>query len=187
MLDFFIVATSLIDLALVGVDLPFIKVLRLLRTLRPLRFISHNVAMKMVIAALFDSVGSIFNVVIVVIIVWLMFAILGVNLLAGKFFECTVFTYEVKVEEECLLRGGEWVNKNYNFDNVGTAMLTLFVVSTLEGWPNVMYKATESTDVDRGPRIGNSPFYAYYFIAFILIGTYFFLNFFIGVLFLKYT
>lgn len=65
-------------------------------------------------------------------------------------------------------------------------MLTLFGVSTLEGWPNVMYKAIESTDIDEGPKIGSSPYYAYYFIAFILIGTYFFLNFFIGVLFLKY-
>lgn len=31
-------------------------------------------------------------------------------------------------------------------------MLTLFAVSTLEGWPNVMYKATESTEVDKGPK-----------------------------------
>jgi voltage-dependent calcium channel L type alpha-1D len=65
-------------------------------------------------------------------------------------------------------------------------MLTLFGISTLEGWPTVMYQATQSTDVDRGPKFNASPLYAYYFIAFILIGTYFFLNFFIGVLFLKY-
>lgn len=92
-LDFFIVASSLIDLCLSNIDLPFIKVLRLLRTLRPLRFISHNVAMKMIIVALFDSVGSIFNVMIVVMIVWLMFAILGVNLFAGKFFSCSELPY----------------------------------------------------------------------------------------------
>lgn len=41
-LDFFIVVTSLFDLALVAVDIPAIRVLRILRTLRPLRFISHN-------------------------------------------------------------------------------------------------------------------------------------------------
>lgn len=52
--------------------------------------------MKMVIAALFDSVGSIVNVVIVVIIVWLMFAILGVNLFAGKFFECSIDKYVIE-------------------------------------------------------------------------------------------
>ncbi len=41
-LDFFIVVTSFIDMVFSGVNLPFIKILRLLRTLRPLRFISHN-------------------------------------------------------------------------------------------------------------------------------------------------
>jgi hypothetical protein len=89
-LDFFIVVSSLVDLSLTDVDLPFIKVLRLLRTLRPLRFISHNVNMKMVVVALLESVGSILNVMIVVMVVWLMFAILGVNLFSGKFFYCSI-------------------------------------------------------------------------------------------------
>jgi hypothetical protein len=85
MMDFFIVLTSMMDLILSSVDLPFIKILRLLRTLRPLRFISHNISMKLVIVALFESIGGIFNVIVVVLIVWLMFAILGVNLFSGKF------------------------------------------------------------------------------------------------------
>ena len=41
-LDFFIVLTSLIDLALTTKKVGFIKVIRILRILRPLRFISHN-------------------------------------------------------------------------------------------------------------------------------------------------
>ena len=84
-LDFFIVVTSIIDLIFDGIDLPVIKVLRLLRTLRPLRVISHNSGMKIVVSALIESVGHILNVLIVVLVVWLMFAILGVNLFGGKF------------------------------------------------------------------------------------------------------
>lgn len=45
-LDLFIVATSMIDMSLANVDIPALKVLRLLRTLRPLRVISNNRAMK---------------------------------------------------------------------------------------------------------------------------------------------
>ncbi len=29
----------------------------------------------------------------------------------------------------------EWSNNNFNFDDVSQAMLTLFTVSTFEGWP----------------------------------------------------
>lgn len=41
----------------------------MLRTIRPLRFISHNVSMKIVVNALFNSVVAIINVGIVVVIV----------------------------------------------------------------------------------------------------------------------
>ena len=84
-LDFFIAVTSIIDLAFDGINVPVIKILRLLRTLRPLRFISHNSGMKIVVEALIQSIGHILNVLIVVLVVWLMFAILGVNLFGGKF------------------------------------------------------------------------------------------------------
>jgi hypothetical protein len=97
-LDMFIVATSVLDMALTNVELPVIKILRLLRTLRPLRVISHNVAMKLIVASLFESVGAIFNVIIVVLAVWLMFAIFAINIFAGKFFYCSIqpFTFRTK-------------------------------------------------------------------------------------------
>mmetsp|Transcript_20712 Transcript_20712/g.31734 ORF Transcript_20712/g.31734 Transcript_20712/m.31734 type:complete len:334 (-) Transcript_20712:2124-3125(-) len=89
-LDFFIVFSSILDMSLSSFDIPMIKILRLLRTLRPLRVISHNVALKMIVIALLESVGGIFNVMIVVFMVWLIFAIMGVNSFGGKFFYCSV-------------------------------------------------------------------------------------------------
>jgi small-conductance mechanosensitive channel len=87
-LDFFIVVTSWIDVAVTGVDLTFVKILRLLRTLRPLRFITHNMNMKIVVTALLESVSGIINVVIVVLLVWIMFAIFGINIMKGKMYYC---------------------------------------------------------------------------------------------------
>jgi len=65
-------------------------------------------------------------------------------------------------------------------------MVTLFVVSSLEGWPDIMYYAIEFTGQDKGPTKGNNFGYLIYFVAFIMIGSFFLLNFFIGVLFLEY-
>ena len=65
-------------------------------------------------------------------------------------------------------------------------MLTLFVVSSLEGWPNIMFHALDVTGPDKGPLYNESMGFAIYFILFILIGSFFLLNFFIGVLFLEY-
>ena len=100
-LDFFIVVSSLVDLVLIDVNLPVIKILRLLRTLRPLRFISRNSGIKTLVICLLESIGHIINVVIVLIIVWLMFAIIGVSLFSGKFFYCSINPYKLSTENEC--------------------------------------------------------------------------------------
>lgn len=117
-LDAFIVFTSMLDMSLSNVDLPVIKILRLLRTLRPLRVISHNVEMKLIVASLFESVGAIFNVIIVVVAVWLMFAIFAINIFSGKFFYCSIGMYTYHTKYECNINGGSWVRYNYSFDDI---------------------------------------------------------------------
>ena len=89
-LDFFIVNASIIEFVFKDFDLPIIKIFRMLRTLRPLRFISHNVAMRLIVGALIESVGSIMNVLSVVSVVFLIFAIVGVSFFGGGFYFCSI-------------------------------------------------------------------------------------------------
>jgi len=128
----------MLDMSLSGFDIPAIKIFRLLRTLRPLRVISHNVALKMIVIALLGSVGGIFNVIIVVLVVWLIFAIMGVNFYSGKFFYCNIDPFKFHTQRECEMVQGKWILHDHNFDSVVGAMNTLFVVSSLEGWPDIM-------------------------------------------------
>lgn len=185
-LDFFIVVTSNIDMMLAGTDIPALKVLRMLRMIRPLRVISHNPQLKMIVAALFESVGSIINVSFIVLIIWLMFAIYGMNTFMGMFFYCSEEPYKHNTKWVCEDNGGKWLKHDSNFDDIGQAMMTLFVIASLEGWPDIMYQAIDVTKRDNGPKYEYSPGYSAFFVVFILIGSFFFLNFFIGVLFLKY-
>ena len=84
-LDFGIVCISIIDMSLTGVNLSIFK---LLRTLRPLRIITRNEEMKIMVTSLAQSFLGIFNVLIICLCVFLMFAILGMNLLQGKLNYC---------------------------------------------------------------------------------------------------
>lgn len=81
---------------------------------------------------------------------------------------------------------GEWQVYDHNFDDALAAMNVLYVVSSLEGWPDIMLQAVDQTAVEKGPAIEASVIHSLFFIIFILLGSFFFLNFFIGVLFLKY-
>lgn len=153
-LDFFIVCSSLFDMMLANVDIPAIKILRLLRTLRPLRVISHNKSMKLIVGALFESVEAIANVVLVVGACWLMFGIFGMNLFAGKFYYCLIdgsTSYTLLTMYACESVGGNWLPWMENFDNILQAILCLFSESSGESWPDVMYRAMDSTEIDRGP------------------------------------
>ena len=90
-LDFVIVGVSLINFAasLLGAgNIPIFKTMRTLRALRPLRAMAKMEGMKVVVNALVGALPSIFNVLLVCLIFWLIFAIIGVNLFMGKFQEC---------------------------------------------------------------------------------------------------
>jgi hypothetical protein len=84
-LDFFIVSSSIVDMMLSDMELSAMKILRMLRALRPLRFLTHNIELKLIVNALIGSLGGIFNVLIVVAVVFLIYAIFGVSLYSGKF------------------------------------------------------------------------------------------------------
>ena len=126
-------------------------------------------------------------VIIVVLVVWLMFGICAVNTYKGTFFYCSIDKYQYQDKYVCIAKGGEWLRYDSNFDDIGQAMLTLFIVSSLEGWPGIMHQAVDVTRVDFGPEYQGNMMQSIFFVVFILIGSFFFLNFFIGVLFLKYS
>ena len=140
----------------------------------------------MVVTALLESIGGIFNVAIVVMIIWMMFGILAVNIFGGKFQYCSKDQYLIDNKEECLNSKGNWLTYNQNFDSVPQSMITLFIVASLEGWPDIMYQGIESTEIERGPKKDNTPFAAFFFIIFIWIGSFLFLNLFVGVIFKNY-
>ncbi|MEQ2187750.1 hypothetical protein GOODEAATRI_007760, partial [Goodea atripinnis] len=89
-------------------DFSAIKSLRTLRALRPLRALSRFEGMRVVVNALIGAIPSIMNVLLVCLIFWLIFSIMGVNLFAGKFGKCvnrTGFIHSVSVvnnKSECL-------------------------------------------------------------------------------------
>jgi hypothetical protein len=212
-IDFVVVLSSVLNItvsAAVGssTSIGFLRTLRLLRCLRPLRVISRNEGMRIVVTALLRSVSDIGNVMVVLSLVWLIFAILGVQLFGGKLHACNDPAFPPDTPRDGILNaagtgwlvapcssnftfdagGGELVPRQWlptypNFDNVFSALLMLFIMSSGETWPSVMFNCIDATGVDRSMKQDSSRISALYFFAFIIIGTFFFLNLFTGVVF----
>ncbi|CAK62390.1 unnamed protein product (macronuclear) [Paramecium tetraurelia] len=157
-----------------------IKILRVIRVLRPLRLIVRNEDLKMSINALFNSLSQMMNIALVCLIFFLLFGIFGVTQFKGAYYHCDV--EDVNDKLECFDKGGSWSNKNFNFDNVLNAMITLFVISTTEGWINLMSDGIDSRGIDLNPQENNAYAWALYFVFFIIVGSFFIINLFAGVI-----
>uniref|UniRef100_A0A8C7ZMX6 Sodium channel protein n=1 Tax=Oryzias sinensis TaxID=183150 RepID=A0A8C7ZMX6_9TELE len=190
-LDFLIVDVSLVSLvanALELTDLGAIKSLRTLRALRPLRALSRFEGMRVVVNALLGAIPSIFNVLLVCLIFWLIFSIMGVNLFAGKFYKCINKTDGAECDPEripnitfCTNETDLiWKNLKINYDNVGMGYLALLQVATFKGWMDIMYAAVDSGEEQ--PVFERNIKMYLYFVVFIIFGSFFTLNLFIGVI-----
>ena len=157
-LDFTIVCISIISIVLQDVDLGILKVLRMARVLRPLRVISRNPGLRIAVMSLINAIPNIGNVMVVSILFLLLFAILGTNLYKGYFFYCEtenvpeIFADKIIDKFDCMDYGGDWVNKDQNFDNVGASFITLFNVMTTEGWIGVMWDAVDANVINEMPK-----------------------------------
>ena len=195
MLDAFVVLFSLIDLvmSLIGVDLTqlkSLKALRAFRALRPLRVIARDEGMRLVVNALLASLPSMVNVFMVFSLFILIFGVMGVGIFKGSFYSCqdkwdateTIDLCEVDTMEDCIRLGGEWVNKDSNFDSPVSAMITLFQMTTTEGWVDVFRSGMDSRGILLQPKENSMlAFACLYFISFMIIGSQFIINLFVGV------
>uniref|UniRef100_A0A8C3Y8L4 Sodium channel protein n=1 Tax=Catharus ustulatus TaxID=91951 RepID=A0A8C3Y8L4_CATUS len=147
-----------------------------------------------VVNALTGAIPSIMNVLLVCLTFWLIFSIMGVNLFAGKFYYCVNTTNDVMLTpqqvsnksmcEDMNRTTGDvrWKNVKVNFDNVAIGYLSLLQVATFKGWMEIMYAAVDSTEVSKQPKYEANLYMYLYFVAFIVFGSFFTLNLFIGVI-----
>ena len=82
-IDFVIVVLSIISIMPLNINLNIFKVLRLMRVLRPLRVISKNDGLRLSIQSLLMAIPSIFNVILIALLFFLIFGIMGVNYMKG--------------------------------------------------------------------------------------------------------
>ncbi|KAL9960179.1 hypothetical protein ACROYT_G033596 [Oculina patagonica] len=193
LLDLLVVSVSVISIVLRDSQFSVVRILRVLRVLRPLRAINRAKGLKHVVQCVFVAVKTIGNIMLVTMLFQFLFAVIGVQLFKGTFFYCT--DEEKKFEVECrgtyvefkgpglsnpVEKQREWLRHDFNFDNVGNAMLTLFTVMTFEGWPSILENSIDSTAVDEGPFQNNRPWVAIYYIIYIIIIAFFMVNIFVG-------
>lgn len=148
-------------------DSQYAAVLRLARILRALRLVTAVPSLQLLVGSLLKSIPSMFYVGVLLLILFYMYAVMGVFLFSA--------------------------NDPVHFGDLALSMLSLFRVVTLEDWTDVMYiqmfgsnmyadydglnSANAPTKPRAMPLVG-----AVYFVSFVMLGTMIMLNLFIGVI-----
>lgn len=75
----------------------------------------------------------------------------GFQLFKGAFYYCKGENSRgIRNKTECLTDPNNmWVNQKYNFDDLGKALMSLFVLSSRDGWVNIMYTGLDAVGVDQ--------------------------------------
>ncbi|KAJ8286519.1 hypothetical protein GJAV_G00040090 [Gymnothorax javanicus] len=152
--------------------------------------------LKAVFDCVVNSLKNVLNILIVYILFMFIFAVIAVQLFKGKFFYCT--DESKGLQKDCrgqflnynkdgvTAQPREWKKYDFHYDNVLWAFLTLFTVSTGEGWPLVLKHSVDATYEDQGPspgfRMETSIFYVVYFVVF----PFFFVNIFVALIIITF-
>ncbi|KAK4805952.1 hypothetical protein QYF61_022175 [Mycteria americana] len=144
-----------------------------------------------------NSLKNVLNILIVYMLFMFIFAVVAVQLFKGKFFYCTDESKEFEKDcrgeylvyekdNEVKAQKREWKKYEFHYDNVLWALLTLFTVSTGEGWPQVLKHSVDATYENQGPspgyRMEMSIFYVVYFVVF----PFFFVNIFVALIIITF-
>ena len=123
----------------------FAMIARLARLLRALRLISTIKELRLIVSALVRSIPSVGHVIMLMSIIIYIYAIIG---------------YQLFHEHDPT-----------NWRNLGTSVLTLFNIITLEGWTEIMATAMELHD-----------FAWFYFVSYVIVATFVVVNLFIAII-----
>jgi len=155
--DFFVVIASIADLVVSnveGFDASFLKsfqiirVLRVLRITRALRLIKSLKGLEKLIQTLSWSLSALANVLLLMLIFFCIFSILGCYFYDN-------ITYE-KYKDSFI-----YVNEYYNFDNFYYSFLLVFRCATGENWNNIMMELA-FVDTDK---VSETYAYIYFIIS----------------------
>jgi hypothetical protein len=185
--------------ALLGLFLPYFS---MLRALRSFKLGARAESLRVVIGATFTALPNILNVVALILFGFIVFGILGVQLMMGDFVYCT--DPNVIFREDCVgnftitetdtaLVNGDWVITTtnstglrsweypfFNFNNLGNGLLTLFALAINDGWSAILWQAIDSNDYDEAMRPYSRPYMGIFVVAFVIFGSFFMMNLFVG-------
>ncbi len=150
------------------------KVLYMCSVLRIAKVVTMREGFRLCIQAVINGAFRILQALFIAILFFIIFAIIGVQFFGGYLFYCdrTNLGSEVEIKSiyDCMNLGGEWRDRDVSFNNVFSAILTLFELFTGKSLFNLYRYLPDITDIDLEPVRDSEPTYTLFIVAFMIVG-----------------
>lgn len=166
----------------------FIRLLRVCRCLSPVRIVNRIKPLKRVLSAVSESWSAIKNVILIILGMWILFSLIGMQVFGGYFSDCSDPDYPEATEKSGPAPGfpdgcsgryldsisgesvkREWRSAYLNFDNFFGALKCTITIFSLDGWTRIYFSAVDSYDIGYSPKTNTSTALAAYFVMLILL------------------
>ncbi|RHZ06310.1 hypothetical protein DYB37_002204 [Aphanomyces astaci] len=165
------------------------------RAFGPVRVIRGMKSFSVIMNALMSSLHQVVWCVVITCFGFVVFALIGQQLFAGKFESCNDVSSSAGIVTyaDCVgvfvhpvtntLMPRVWGHvKGMHFDSFGGALGTLFSVVSKKAWIGVMYTAMDIVGEGIQPRQDASKYFAFFFVAFVFLSRFYMLRVFAGVI-----
>lgn len=169
---------------------------KIFRTFKVMVVMSKINFVEQIVKYLALSLKNIVSIYLYLMLLYLCFAVIFVRSQGGAMFYCDTSNIEPRfvrpslAKVECVDFGGDWVNSPVNFDNVYNAWKALFVLSTGDGWIDMLWRDFDSNKIIDYPTVHNGVEVFHYknivYIVFMILFYFFLLDVFTGSIIQEY-
>ncbi|CAD2221594.1 VIC family transporter: calcium ion channel [Angomonas deanei] len=159
--------------------------MRVGRVVRSLRLLSSHDRMNVYFTALARCLAHVWRVLVYLAVLYVFFAVLGMQFFAGRLHHCTDQTMHSR--DDCLGLSAmdetsssastsapaevdnRWVSPFLSYDHFGKSILTVFVVSTTSDWTPYMWAGMSTTGETTGLKHFYSGYYVLFYVMILLV------------------
>lgn len=110
------------------------------KSLRMLKFFfigPYKKSLRIVTKTLVLCIPNLIKIGIITVYIMFFFSFFAVKILKDRLYMCTNINFEdliIDTKSDCFDYGGDWIKKDFTFDNIADGLKTLFAICSTEGW-----------------------------------------------------
>lgn len=187
-LDFCNIIITLCDMFTNKYQNRVFRTLKIVRTFRLLKVATTTTQEIQIISKAFiDSFPNLMVLIVFFLIFLSISALIATRYMKGSLFHCMISNFEefeAKIHDklDCFDNGGDWLDEDISYNNVLSSLMSLFQISSCQGWTILMEKFIDGIGVDVQPKEDYNTAKAVFFLVFFFISNFILLNMFIGII-----